>query len=222
MKGLHVDSVRKHFNGRQILNDVYLQCLPGEIVGLLGRNGSGKSTLLKIIFGSVPADYKYVTIEGQPADTLYKNKGLIGYLPQDHFLPNYLKAKTLISCFCDKKGTARMVEDDFLQPLLNKKSSQLSGGELRILEIMMLLNSGSKYLLFDEPFNGIAPIYIDVIKDTIKRYSANKGIIITDHDYRNVLDISTRSILIDAGNTKPVKEFDDLITFGYLPSAVRL
>ncbi len=221
MNGLHVDSVRKHFKGRQVLNDVFISCIPGEIVGLLGRNGSGKSTLLKIVFGSLQADNKFVTIDGKVSDTLYKNKEMIGYLPQDHFLPNHLKIKTMISCFCDKRGTAEIVRDDFLKNLLNKRSGQLSGGERRILEILMLLHSGAKYLLFDEPFNGIGPIYIEVIKETIRKYSNDKGIIITDHDYKNVLDISTRNILIDAGNTKTIKEFNDLISFGYLPETAR-
>ncbi|MGY4384708.1 ABC-type multidrug transport system ATPase subunit [Pedobacter sp. UYP24] len=221
MIGLHVDSVRKQFKDRQILNDVFISCVPGEIVGLLGRNGSGKSTLLKIIFGSLKAQNKYVMVDGKVSNTLFKNKGVIGYLPQDHFLPNHLKIRTLISCFCDEKGAIEIVNDDFLKPFLYKKSSQLSGGERRILEILMLLHSGAKYLLFDEPFNGISPVYIEVIKDTIKRYGKEKGVIITDHDYKNVLDLSTRIILMDSGNTKPIKELSDLVAFGYLPPSTK-
>lgn len=94
----------------------------------------------------------------------------------------------------------------------------MSGGERRILEILLMVHSEAKYLLFDEPFNGISPVHIEILKDIIKAHSKDKGFIITDHDYRNVLDISSRVILMDNGNTKVIKEFNELIEFGYLPA----
>jgi ABC-type multidrug transport system ATPase subunit len=87
MSGLHADSVRKQIGNKQILNDVFISCKPGQIVGLLGRNGSGKSTLLKIIFGSLNADNKYVAVDGKKIDSLFDNRNLINYLPQDNCLP---------------------------------------------------------------------------------------------------------------------------------------
>ena len=84
---LLADSIRKSFNEKQVLTDVFLKCQTGDIIGLLGRNGSGKSTLLKIIFGTLHTDYKHITINEVLTDTPFKEPGTISYLPQDDFLP---------------------------------------------------------------------------------------------------------------------------------------
>lgn len=218
MSGLHVDSVRKQIRGRQILNDVFISCGTGEIVGLLGRNGSGKSTLLKIIFGSLSADYKFISIDGKRINSLYDNRNLLQYLPQDHYLPNHVKIKTMIQCFCSSQNAAILMEHDLIKPSYHKKINELSGGERRILEVLLMVHSESKYLLLDEPFNGLSPLHIEILKDIIKKHSKDRGFIITDHDYRNVLDISSSVVLMDNGNTRLIKDFNDLVDFGYLPA----
>lgn len=218
MSLLHVDSVRKQIGERQILNDVFISCKPGEIVALLGRNGSGKSSLLKIIFGSVSADNKFISIDGKKISSLSDNAKLLQYLPQDSYLPNHVKITSIIKCFCNKENAARVMENYLVEPFLQKKVKQLSGGERRILEVLLMVHSEAKYLLFDEPFNSVSPLHIEILKNLIKAHSKDKGIIITDHDYRNVLDISSTVILIDNGNTKVIREFKELIAFGYLPS----
>ena len=101
MNGLHVDSVAKSFGMKVVLSDVYLSCEKGEIVALLGRNGSGKSTLLKIIFGSLRPDNKFVRVENKLIRNIFDNRGLINYLPQHKFLPENLKAATIINLFCN-------------------------------------------------------------------------------------------------------------------------
>lgn len=217
MSGLHADSIRKAIGNRKILNDVFISCQPGQIVGLLGRNGSGKSTLLKIIFGSLQSDNKYVAIGGTKINSLFAGRKLIHYLPQDSFLPDHFSIKKAVSCFCNKEKSGIMLRNDLIKPFLDKKISQLSGGERRIVEVMLMVHSDATYLLFDEPFNGISPIQIDILKDIIKRHSIDKGFIITDHSYENVLDISSTVVLLDKGNTKVIKERDELIQFGYLP-----
>lgn len=217
MSGLHVDSVRKQIGDKQILNDVFISCKTGEVVGLLGRNGSGKSTLLKIIFGSLKADYQYISIDDKKINSLYDNRALLQYLPQDNFLPNHIKTINIIRCFCNAENAALLIDNELVKPHLKKKTNQLSGGERRILEVLLMVHSGAKYLLFDEPFNGIAPLHIEIVKEIIKEHAKDKGFIITDHDYRNVLDLSSTVILMDKGNTRVIKEFNDLIQFGYLP-----
>jgi ABC-type multidrug transport system ATPase subunit len=217
--GLHVDSVRKEFRGRQVLNDVFISCEPGEIVGLLGRNGSGKSTLLKIIFGSLSADNRFVSVDGKRLGSLYANRYTIGYLPQDSFLPMHIKIKSIIPCFCSPVNAAALLKHDLVKPWIDKKVTELSGGERRIIEVLLMINSDATYLMFDEPFNGIAPLHIDVLKELIKEGSKHKGFIITDHDYRNVIDISSRIILMDNGNTKKINALNDLVRFGYLPAS---
>lgn len=218
MIGLHADSIRKQIGDQQILNDVFISCKPGEIVGLLGRNGSGKSSLLKIIFGSLAADNQFVSIDNQKINSLYDNRKLLQYLPQDGFLPNHIKITNIISCFCNPENSTLLTENSLVMPHLQKKSKQLSGGERRILEILLMVHSEARYLLLDEPFNGVSPLQVQTIKDLIQKHSEDKGFIITDHDYRNVLDISSRVILMDNGNTRVIKQFNDLIDFGYLPA----
>lgn len=222
MTGLHVDSIRKEINGRVILNDVFVSCIEGEIVGLLGRNGSGKSTLLKIVFGSLSADYKFVSIAGKKTENLFATRNLIQYLPQHKFLPTHVKIRAIISCFCDGVKAIQLMENEVIKPFLNKKLGQLSTGEGRLLEICLLLFSNAKFLLLDEPFNGIAPNYVEIIKGLILEHGREKGVIITGQDYRNILELSSRIILMQDGNTKPIKELTELIDFGYLPAAAEL
>jgi len=129
MSGLHVDSVRKRFGDKQVLNDVFISCKQGQIIALLGRNGSGKSTLLKIIFGSLSADNKFVKIDDRKIDSLYDSRKLIHYLSQDNHLPNHVKISSIIHCFCDKRNATLLLENDLISPFLQKKVHQLSGGE---------------------------------------------------------------------------------------------
>ncbi len=217
MSKLHVDSIIKSFNTKQVLTDVFISCEKGEIIGLLGRNGTGKSTLLKIIFGSLSADRKFVKIGAKLIYGLFDNRRLINYLPQDNFLPNHVKIKTIINLFCDKENAELIKKHNLIIPMLNKKSKQLSGGEKRLLEIWLIVFSDSKYILIDEPFNGVAPIYKDDIKKIIREQSKHKGFIITDHDYRNILDVSTRIVVIHDGGTKEIKNKDELKYWGYIP-----
>lgn len=217
---MQVDSVMKAYGKKQILTDVFLTCGQGEIIGLLGRNGSGKSTLLKIIFGSLSADQKFVKIDDKINNGIFDNRDLIKYLPQDNFTPNHIKIATIISLFCDKENGSLIKSNQWIKPMLGKKSNQLSGGEKRLLEILLIIHSNAKFVLIDEPFNGIAPIYKEVIKSMIIEQSKNKGFIITDHDYRNILDISSRIILIHDGGTKEIKNIVELEYWGYIPETI--
>ncbi len=214
---MQVESVMKSFGTKHVLTDVFLSCRPGEIIGLLGKNGTGKSTLLKIIFGSLSADQKFIKIGHKIIRGLLNNRNLVNYLPQNHFLPNHIKVSTIIYLFCDKRNASLIKANDLIKPMLNKKSKQLSGGEKRILEILLVLHSNVRYILIDEPFNGIDPIYKEDIKNLIKEQSINKGFIITDHDYRNILDIATRIILMHDGGTKVILKNDELKIWGYIP-----
>ena len=216
--GLHVDSVRKVFGERQILNDIFISCKTGEIIGLLGRNGSGKSTLLKIIFGSIPAENKFVAVDGKKVHSLAEASGLICYLPQQNFLPDHVKVHTIISCFLKPAAAADLKSRKIVKPWLTQFAKQLSGGERRILEILLLMCSEAAYILLDEPFNGLSPINIEKIKEIISTGAIDKGIIITDHDYRNVLDIASSVMLLKDGHTKHIKDRDDLVRLGYLPA----
>ncbi len=217
MEELCVDSIYKSFRGKQILTDVFLRCKEGEIVGLLGRNGVGKSTLLKIIFGAMHSDYKFVTANGRKINGLTDRIQLIHYLPQHTFLPDHVKIKRLAWLLCKDEGLDRIESIAFMKPLLDKKCGQLSGGEKRMVEIFAMIYSRADYVLMDEPFNGISPIIRNDIKSILIEQSANKGFIITDHDFRNILDIADRLILIHDGGTKEINNTSELKNWNYLP-----
>lgn len=213
---LEIDSIQKKFDYKSVLSDVYLKCETGEIIGLLGRNGSGKSTLLKIIFGILDADFKFVRIDGvikNKTGDLFKE---ISYLSQDNFIPNSFSVKRAVQLSIDKDKIADFYQDDFINTLKDKKINHLSGGELRYLEIKLILSNSSKFVLLDEPYNGLSPIMIDKINQLIIENSSKKGIIITDHNYENVIKISSKLILIKEGKTFHLKDKNELIDRGYL------
>ena len=220
MNRLYVDSVMKAFDTKQVLTDVYLTCEPGEIVGLLGRNGSGKSTLLKIIFGSLKADQKYIKVDNTQIFRLYDSSKLITYLPQDNFLPGHVRIKTIISAYCNRENAVILKKLSQLKPLLNRKARNLSSGEKRFVEILLIIHSDAKYILIDEPFNGVAPLYIDYIKQLIGEQAVNKGFIITDHDYRNILDVASKIILLHDGGTREITDREELVQWGYVSGTV--
>lgn len=214
---LKVDSVQLSFDDRKILQDVYLQCNQGEVIGLLGRNGSGKSSLLKIIFGTLTPSYKYVSI-----NDVFLHKGYhqnrIAYLPQHNYLPKGIRISQLAKMLIDRNNWDEFSSLIIYKDHFHKKPEQLSGGELRQLEMLMILYSSADFILLDEPFTHITPIQAEYFKEIIKSVAKNKGIIITDHQYHNVLDVSDKIVLLTNGCTKPINHVDELITYHYLSS----
>lgn len=150
---LEVDSVQKSYEGKSILYDVYLKCETGEIVGLLGRNGCGKSTLLKIIFGIESADNKFIRIDGTVKNQTSHLLKEVSYLHQENFIPNNFSVKKAISLAIEKSEIAKFLEDELIKSIIDKNIKSLSGGEIRYLEIKLILSNSSKFVLLDEPYN---------------------------------------------------------------------
>lgn len=219
---LEVDGIQKKYNERVILSDVYLKCETTQIIGLLGRNGSGKSTLLKIIFGIVGVPNKCIRIDSVSKNNENNLSNDISYLSQEQFIPNHLSVKKAIALSIDKQKIKFFYEDGFIQSILNKKISHLSSGELRYLEIKIVLSNSSKFVLLDEPYNGLSPIMAEIVNELIKVNSYNKGIVITDHNYENVIRISTQIILLKDGKTHYIKDKAELVDKGYLNSSAFL
>ena len=218
---LEIDSVNKSFGQNRVLTDIYLKCETGDIVGMLGGNGSGKSTFLKILFGSEKAEYKFIRIDGKIFHYPYLTLGEIAYLPQDYFIPRNLTLADAVKLYLTSDNHIDMFFDDSILYMLQyNKASQLSGGELRYAEIKLLLNIEAKFVLLDEPFNGISPINIESVKNMIRKSAQHKGIILTDHDYRNVLDVANRHYLLWDGGLKSIRDKEDLVMRGYM-SAMR-
>jgi lipopolysaccharide export system ATP-binding protein len=214
---LKVDSVQLEFDYRKILQDVWLHCTQGEVIGLLGRNGCGKSSLLRIIFGSLNPAYKHVSIDGDFIKKGY-HKQRIAYLPQHPYLPDGIKINDLAKMLVDE----RLWDDFAAYPIYknneHKKINELSGGERRQLEMLMIVHNKSDFILLDEPFTHISPIQAEEFKLTIRKCAKIKGIILTDHQYRNILDVSDKIILLHDGTTKHITSHEELITYNYINS----
>lgn len=220
MSKLHIDSLTKSFNGKAILRDIYLGCETGKIAGILGRNGSGKSTLLKIIFGTMKGDHQYIRVDDKILQNQWDRKNKIAYLPQYFFLPKDIKIKNLIPTFCNNENSEKLTELDLIKPFLNETSRNLSGGEKKIIEALLIIFSESKFILLDEPFNGLSPKMTHEMQQLIKEQSKEKGIIISDHRYQEVLDISDEIYLLFDSHLKPIKDLKELQRYNYLPKNI--
>lgn len=219
MSKLHIDSITRSFGEKDILKDIYLSCETGTISGLLGRNGSGKSTLFQIIFGTVKGEIQYIKFNNTILKDQSDRKNRIAYLPQYSFLPRNIKIKNLIKLFCDKENSAKISLSEFIQPFLNETPITLSGGELRIVEVLLIIYSKAEFILLDEPFHSLSPKVVTEIKTIIKQQT-HKGFIISDHQYHDVLDISDDIFLLSDTYLKPIKDLTELKRFNYLPKNI--
>lgn len=220
MGKLHVDSLTKSFGETTILKDIYIGCETGKILGILGRNGTGKSTLLKIIFGTVKGDSQYIRVDDQVLQNQWDRKNKIAYLPQSFFLPKGIKVKNLIPIFCNDANSNELTELDLMKPFLDETSRNLSGGEKKIVEALLIIFSDSQFILLDEPFNGLSPKMTAEMQKLIKEQSKDKGILISDHRYQEVLDISDEIYLLSDAYLKPIKDLKELQRYNYLPKSI--
>lgn len=212
---LEIDNVELYFKQKRVLNGIYLKAETGKVIGILGSNGSGKSCLLNIIFGTLVPKYKLIRLDSKPVLKPLFLTNDIAILPQHDFIPKRIKLTSAFNLF---KVKWRDFVTDF--PLFEKYKNQhfnrLSGGERRIVEIYLILKKQSKIILLDEPFNGIAPLYIEKIKALIKLQKTQKIIILTDHRYTDVIPISDTIYLIKNGCTKLINDINELEDYNYV------
>ncbi|QQV01493.1 MULTISPECIES: ATP-binding cassette domain-containing protein [Chryseobacterium] len=220
MSILHIDSITKSYGEKYILRDIYLSCETGKTIGILGRNGCGKSTLLQIIFGTAKGNSQYIKYNHQILQKQSDRKNIIAYLPQNTFLPKNINIKKLITLFCSHQNTEKLFQNPLMQPFLDETPKNLSGGEVRIIEILLLLYSDAEFILLDEPFQNLSPKIISEIKTMIRQQTQNKGFIISDHQYQDVIDIADDLYLLSEGCLRPVKDLSDLKQFNYLPKNI--
>lgn len=212
---LEVDSVLKSFKENTILTDVYLSLRKGDIVGLFGRNGTGKSTLLKIIFGTLKGDRSFIRIDGKIQKQQAFRSGKIAYLPQHNFLLPKQTLPELLNLYIPKEQHKEFLADPLLFKQRKEQTRNLSGGTLRYLEIKLILYSKAPYLLLDEPFNGLSLLAAKAVREQITQSAQNHGILLTDHNFREVHKIVNRILLLDQGYLKEIKEPRKLIPYGY-------
>ncbi|MEQ3655506.1 MAG: ATP-binding cassette domain-containing protein [Dokdonia sp.] len=221
MKKLSVIALSKRFGKHHLLDAIALDLAQGQIVGLFGRNGSGKSTLLQILFGVSPAntlDLRYNDQKITPK-TLIRSQ-ILGCLPQQSFLPKHMKVRDVIPLFHPQSETQdRIFYAPHIPNIAHQKIGALSLGQARYLEVLLLLHLPHQFLLLDEPFSMIEPKYKEAIKKIIISLKAKKGILITDHYYQDVLDISDRNLVLTKGKLHQADTISALQEMGYLGTA---
>ncbi|MBK6297012.1 MAG: LPS export ABC transporter ATP-binding protein [Sphingomonadales bacterium] len=210
--GLSIVSIAKSYDKRVVLSDVSLSVGRGEVVGLLGPNGAGKTTCFYSIMGLVKPDSGRIMLDGADITGLpmYRRAILgLGYLPQETSIFRGLTVEQNISAVLelaepDKAQRAERLEfllDEFgLTKLRGASAMALSGGERRRCEIARALAATPSIMLLDEPFAGIDPISIADIRDLVKDLKQRQiGVLITDHNVRETLDIVDRACIIYDG-----------------------
>lgn len=215
---LEADSIIIRFGDYQILTDIYLKCHSGEVIGILGRSGSGKSTLLKVIFGTKHTYNKNIRIDKKVYSGPAGKDNPIAYLPQHNFLPKNISIRKIAAILIDDpEARKNILEEKRIQQHIGKTVGELSGGERRYLEILLLVNLPVKFVLLDEPFAGIEPLYKDRIIALIHGYRESKGFIITDHDYAHIIEASSSIRLLVDGTCKKIKNLTELEDWHYVP-----
>lgn len=212
---LEVDGVMLNFGINRVLQNVYLKCTTGNVTGLLGINGCGKSCLMKIIIGDPLTEDKSIRIDGK---SLLGSRRLIKdirYLPQHNFIPNSLVLERVMEDFELEVRDLCAAFPEFKQ-YRGMKMSHLSGGVKRILELYVVLKSKSKFVILDEPFSHIMPVHVDTIKRLILEEKSNKGILVSDHLYEHIMQISDEVYMIKNGRTFPIHSIEELHEEGYV------
>lgn len=210
--GLQVEHLAKSFGKRQVVHDVSLTLDRGEVVGLLGPNGAGKTTCFYMIMGLIAADSGTISIDGEDVTQLpmYQRARLgMGYLPQEASIFRGMSVQENILAVLElfeRDRDARQAQVDALlgelhiEHLREQPSTSLSGGERRRVEIARALASRPSFMLLDEPFTGIDPLAVSDISELV-RYLKERGlgVLITDHQVRETLQIVDRAYVMYDG-----------------------
>lgn len=214
MATLIAENLAKAYKGRRVVEDVSLTVNSGEIVGLLGPNGAGKTTTFYMVVGIVPRDAGRIAIDGEDISLLplhaRARKG-IGYLPQEASIFRRLSVfDNLMSILEIRNDLNReqrfdraqeLMEEFHISHLRDNLGQSLSGGERRRVEIARALAANPKFILLDEPFAGVDPISVIDIKKIIEHLrDRGLGVLITDHNVRETLDVCERAYIVSQGH----------------------
>lgn len=210
---IEVKNIAKTIKKTQILHDISLEITSGQTVGLLGPNGAGKTTSFYIICGLIQPTSGSISFDGSDITHLPLHKRAlrgIGYLPQESSIFKELTVEENLMLAAevsidDKKQRWERVEELLeifnIEPIRQRKGISLSGGERRRTEIARALVSNPKFLLLDEPFAGVDPIAVKDIQSIIKQLTSRGiGVLITDHNVRETLQICDKAYVMKAGS----------------------
>ncbi len=209
---LQADGLVKSYRGRRVVDGVHYQVAAGEIVGLLGRNGAGKTTSFRMTVGLVLPDAGTVTLNGADCTRLpmFKRARLgMGYLPQEPSIFRRMSVRDNLLAVLEtmpfnrrerRLEAERLMGDLELTHLAKNTADTLSGGERRRLEMCRALATRPTILLLDEPFAGVDPINVQEIQGLVRQMKdRDLGILITDHNVRETLQLTDRSTIIHEG-----------------------
>tara|TARA_B100000678_G_scaffold39306_1_gene28968 strand:- start:1058 stop:1846 length:789 start_codon:yes stop_codon:yes gene_type:complete len=223
-RGLAVVSIAKSYDKRQVLSDISLSVGRGEVVGLLGPNGAGKTTCFYSIMGLVKPDSGRIVLDGENITGLpmYRRAVLgLGYLPQETSIFRGMTVEQNIGTVLEMVEPSKQARQDRLEQLLSEfgltrlrdsAAMALSGGERRRCEIARALAADPSIMLLDEPFAGIDPISIADIRDLVADLKKRDiGVLITDHNVRETLEIVDRACIIYDGQVLFAGSPEDLV-----------
>lgn len=210
---LEAIDLRKNFRDREVVRGATIKIAQGEVVGLLGPNGAGKTTCFYMIVGLIKTDSGQIRLNGKSLTNLTidrRAKFGLGYLPQDSSIFKKMSVEqNLLSILQIRKDLSireqkfkldKLLEEFNLTHIRKNKGMSLSGGERRRTEIARTLATEPKFILLDEPFAGVDPISVSDIKQIISRLKEqNIGILLTDHNVRETLDICERAYIVSEG-----------------------
>lgn len=214
MKTLRAGHLAKSYKKRQVVKDISLEVQQGQVVGLLGPNGAGKTTSFYMIVGLVRSDEGQVSIDDEDITSLPMHgrarKG-VGYLPQEASIFRKLSVEdNILGILQTRKDLNKQQQQEHMERLLTEFSithirkslgMSLSGGERRRVEIARALATEPAFVLLDEPFAGVDPISVNEIKSIIRQLKArNIGVLITDHNVRETLDICEKAYIVSEGH----------------------
>jgi lipopolysaccharide export system ATP-binding protein len=213
MAQLRANNLAKTYRGREVVRDVSLALDSGQIVGLLGPNGAGKTTCFYMIIGIIAADRGSISVNGEDLTTLTMHERArrgIGYLPQEASIfrkltvgDNILAILQTRSDLDKKQRLARrdeLLEEFHVEHLRESLGQSLSGGERRRIEIARALATEPDFIMLDEPFAGVDPISVSDIKQIINHLrDRGIGVLITDHNVRDTLDICEKAYIVGEG-----------------------
>ncbi len=218
---LEISGAYKSFGKKRILENIAFNLKTGDILGIFGRNGSGKSSLLKMMFGTLPADHIQIKFDSEIIEVNeIIPRQLIGYLPQDSFLPKGTKVRDIIPLFYnDEEKQNKVFYAPGVSKFDNTKIGKLSMGQLRYLEILLVGSLDHPFIMLDEPFSMLEPLYKELLKELLRNLNKTKGIIVTDHYYRDVLDVTNTNFLLKDGHKIEILDPIDLENNGYIKTS---
>jgi ABC-type multidrug transport system ATPase subunit len=202
---LHISNLSLSYGRHKILNSIDLDLETGTIYGLLGLNGVGKSSLMQSLFGNNRKATFHAYLDGKPIDLTKQENQIVSYLPQDPFVMKGVSVFDMAQYwYPEPEDLDKILYEPMVHKMHHKKVGVLSMGERRFLEFLLVFYLPHPFLLLDEPFSGLAPLQIQRVQELIKEKGSHKGILISDHYFDNVLQMSDHNWMLRHGKLESI------------------